>query len=250
MKKVISFVLFLSILMCSSILAYANDNSYNEEYDASVAEIMKTYQENPDAALAALEELDTVLLDEPTVTEYTSSNNGISTYATNPTDYTFSVYSYKRAGSTIYHLQWLLQTNKKESSPGPLDFVSLEWDTACASYYLSKGDGEISTVKATNTGIVLFNVQDKDLKKGGSTFGTVQVNPTKRNTTLKYGSKFIHTYTSLSLSGSASYSFSPSASVSASGDASLGLSYTMGYTVNLGTKTNKWQLWTDNAVKI
>lgn len=237
--------------MCSSVIAYANDAHCNErEYESAVAEIMKTYYDDKDSALAALEELDTVLLEEPTIVEHASSNGILNTYATKPTDYTLKVYSFRRAGSLYYHLQWLLTANKKEYAPGPLDYVSLEWDSNRASYYLSNGDSKVSTVQAKKSGIVLFNVQDSDLKKGESAYGTVQVKPTKKNTSIEYGSKFVHTYTKLLVSGSASYSFASSISLNAKGDASLGISNNYGFTVNVGSKTNKWQIWADNAVKV
>ncbi|MBQ7862260.1 MAG: hypothetical protein IJ349_08680 [Clostridia bacterium] len=83
--------------------------------------------------------------------------------------------------------------------------------------------------------------------KGDYTYGTVQVQLTKLGT-LNYGSKFTHTYTSLTASGSVSHEFKSSAEVKSDGSGSLGLTYTRGYVVNLGSKTNSWEIWADNTL--
>lgn len=248
MKKIISmltaFSILLGVLTCS-VSATTLDMS-DKEYEAAVADIMSNYQKDPDAAILALSQLDTSLIDEPQITEYYSEGK---TRGTSPSDYTHSVYSFKRAGSDIYYLQWLLTANKSEAFPGPLDYCSLEWDNTYASYYLSSGDDVMTTVQARSTGIVLFNVEDSDLDKDEYTYGTVQVTPTKSGS-MEFGSKFVHTYTSLLVSGSATYSFSPSATLNSLGVATLGVSGNYGFTVSVGSTTNQWQIWTDNAVNL
>lgn len=206
---------------------------------------MSTYWNDPEAANAALAAIDTILIEEPTVEKHSVNNNG--TWGINPTDYVLSVYSFKRGGSSIHYLQWMVESKRDEWYSGPLDYVSIEWDTAYASYYLSSGDDTYSTVQGRNTGIVLFNVQDGDLKKGNYAYGTVQVKPIKSGW-LEFGSKYVHTYTGFAVTGTASYSFSPSASLSASGDISLGLTSTYGFTVSVTGHAQKWQIWSDNAV--
>lgn len=248
MKKFISMLIVISILcgaLTCSAFAAAPDMT-EEEYEAAVAEIMSNYQADPNAAKSALSQLDTTLIGEPQITEYYSE--GV-TRGTNPSDYTHSVYSFKRGGSRVYYLQWSLTANKTERHPGPLDLCSLEWDNSRASYYLSSGDNVMTTVQAKNTGIVLFNVEDVSLDKGEYTYGTVQVTPTKSGW-LEYGSKFVHTYTSLGVSGSVSYNFAPSATLSSLGEATLGVAGNFGFTANVSSKTNKWQMWADNAVNI
>lgn len=200
---------------------------------------MENYQKDPQAAKAALAQLDTVLIGEPQVTEHIP--NGPQTRKINPSDYTFQVHSFKRGNSSNFYLQWQIVSKKTELLSGPLDFVSIEWDTHVASYYSSNGDSNMSTVQGKNTGIVLFNVEDNKLKNGKSTYGTVQVTPIKK-ATLNFGSKYVHTYTSFIFGGSASYSFSPSASLDAAGIPSLGLSYTYGFKVNVSSNTSQWQL--------
>lgn len=187
-------------------------------------------------------------MQEPKVTNY-SVNGEISTYGINPSDYSQSVYSFSRGNSTQQYLQWTINSNRTEVFSGPLDYVSIEWDTKYASYYSSSGDGSMTTVQGRNTGIVLFNVEESKLKSGTYTYGTVQVTPNGKSGWMNYGSKYVHTYTDLVGSGSASFEYKPSASLS-SGDFSLGLSYTFGFTVNISSHTNKWQIWADNAVKL
>lgn len=248
MKKIISIILIAVFMFGCNTIAFATESSIqDDEYEAAVAQIMSTYWADPDAAKEDLANLDTVLIEEPTVEEHYTNNGGM--LGIQPTDYELSVYSFKRGNSRIYYLQWMIQSKRSEWFSGPLDYVSIEWDTGYASYYLSNGDGTYSTVQGKNTGIVLFNVQDGDLKNGEYTFGTVQVDP-KKSGWLEFGSKYVHTYTSIVATGSASYSFAPSASISASGDFSLGLSSTYGFTVNVSGTTSKWQIWADNAVKL
>lgn len=144
-------------------------------------------------------------------------------------------------------MQWHLQANATEWFPGPYDLVSLEWDTAYADYYDSSGDGTYTSVAGRAAGIVLFNLDDDLLANGDRCYGTVRVDPVQ-NGTMEYGSKFTHIYTTILATGSASWNFAPSAQLNSMGVISLGLSYTMGFSVSVGTSTAQWSLWTDNAV--
>ena len=107
----------------------------------------------------------------------------------------------------------------------------------------------MTTVQARSTGIVLFNIEDGKLDKGEYTFGTVQVLPTQSGE-MEIGSKFVHTYTSLLLSGSASYSFAPSETINSTGEFTLGVTTNYGFTVSVGTMTNQWQIWADNTIEL
>lgn len=241
----ILLILCLSTCMVSPTLA-AETETGDEAFEAVVAQIMTGYADDPDGAVEALAEIDVALIDTPTVTTYqtTSTARGRS-----PSNYTLTVYAYKRGGSSIYYLQWSLSVDKKEWYPGPLDYVSLEWDTENAKYYGSSGDGDESTVAGKSDGIVLFNLEDDNLAAGDSSYGTVQV--TRKGTgSLDFGSKFTHTYTSFGITGSVSYTFKPSSTISAAGEFSLGLSYTYGYTVTISTGTTEWSIWADNTVSL
>lgn len=215
------------------------------EYEAQVAAILATYTRDPEAAKLALTKLGTTLLAEPSITEY---NNSFKVRGTSPSDYELLVASTKRSNSNRIYLSCVLIVNAKEWCPGPLDFMSLEWDTAYGKYYLSVTGGGGCTVQGRDVGIVLFNIEDDKLSSGDHIYGTVQVEPISSGW-MEYGSKFVHTYTSFNVSGSASYSFTPSASVSGSGGG-LGLSYTKTYLVNVSSSTSQWQLWADNAVDL
>lgn len=244
MKK-LSVLLALLIALSSVLQVSASEYHENDaEYEAQVAAIMVSYAADPEAANEALEAIDTELLCEPTVVEYGNSNQR----KTSPSEYELTVTAFKRSNSDRYYLQWVLLANANEWFEGPLDYVSLEWDTAYGSYYSSSAGGDGCTIQGRDTGIVLFNVEDDKMSKGDYLYGTVQVEPLQTGW-MEFGSKYVHTYTSFLVSGSASSSFIPSVSASAMG-ASLGLSYTKTYTVNVSTNTTQWQIWADNAVNI
>ena len=96
-RKLLSIFMVVVILFCNSIPALASSNTMtDEEYEGMVAEIMRTYFEDPDAAVEALEGIDTVLLEEPNITPHHFSGANTRGIGTDPTDYAFSVYSFKR----------------------------------------------------------------------------------------------------------------------------------------------------------
>lgn len=242
MKKLSVLLALLLAMSCVLQVSAAEVPMSDQEYEARVAEILVSYAENPEEATRALAALDTELIAEPQIVQYAGNSPARKT---SPSDYDLCVSSFKRSNSTRIYLQWILTANKTETLPGPLDYVSLEWDTAYGTYYLSSAGGTGCTVQGRDKGIVLFNVEDDKLEKGNYVYGTVQVTPIITGW-MEFGSKFVHTYTSQNYSGSATYSFTPS--ISATG--SLGLSYTNSYTVNVSNETNCWQLWADNATDI
>lgn len=231
-------------------MAAAEASTGEIDYETAVAEIMRDYEKDPAAAKAALAELDTVLIGEPEKVEHVSSQpvskwGLIGTQQTNPTDYTLLVYSMKRGNSSNYILQWRLDCHKTETNPDSLDFVSLEWDTAYAKYYSASGDGTYSSVAGRNDGIVLFNLEDDELKKDGWSQGTVYVTPEVAGE-MEYGTKFTHSYTKKAKTGSMTHKFEPSYQA----PKSLGLTYTFSYTVTTSDSTIAWDLWTDNAATL
>lgn len=74
-KKLISLMLIVLMLLGCSSTAFASisDSYMDSEYDAAVAEIMQQYPENPQAAIQALAKIDTVLVGEPQIMDYTSA---------------------------------------------------------------------------------------------------------------------------------------------------------------------------------
>ncbi len=242
MKKLSVLLALLLVMSCVLQVSAAEVPMSDQEYEARVAEILVSYAENPEAAKRALAELDTELIAEPQIVQYAGNSTA---RGTSPSDYDLSVSSFKRSNSTRIYLQWILTANKTETLPGPLDYVSLEWDTAYGTYYLSSTGGTGCTVQGRDKGIVLFNVEDDKLEKGNYVYGTVQVTPIITGW-MEFGSKFVHTYATLNATGSATYSYTPS--ISANG--SLGLSYTNSYTVTISGDINTWQLWADNATDI
>lgn len=248
MKKKLSVLLALLLIFSNALQAFATEPLMTEspmndtEYEAQVAEILASYNEDPEAAIQALEELDTELLSAPTIVEH---GNDSYTRATYPSNYDLSVSSFKRSNSNRIYLQWILTANVVETSPGPLDYVGLEWDTEYASYYSSTAGGTGCTLQGRDAGIVLFNVEDVNMSAGSYVYGTVQVTPIATGW-MSYGSKFVHTYDKPSLSGSATFNFTPSAST----EGSLGFLHTMSFTVNVDSNAVQWPLWADNDVNI
>lgn len=242
MKKL--SVLLAILMVISNVLhvSAAETPMSDTEYEARVAEILVSYDEDPEAAKQALAEINTELISEPTLVGCGGNSSARGTY---PSDYDLTVSSFKRSNSTRIYMQWILTANAVEENVGPLDYVSLEWDTEYGTYYLSSAGGTGCTVQDRDAGIVLFNVEDDKLDVGSYVYGTVQVTPISTGW-MEFGSKFVHTYSTENLSGSAYISFTPSISTSGS----LGLEYTMSYTVTASTTVSQWQRWADNAVNI
>ena len=111
-----------------------------EAYLAAVAEIMERYQKDPEGVEEELLSMNTILLTEPEIVFY---NDGeVVSRETLPTDYSLSVYSFKRGNqSANYYLQWLLEVNATEWFPGPLDYVCFEWNEDIGAFYSASGDG-------------------------------------------------------------------------------------------------------------
>ena len=248
LRRLIAMAVVMLLVMPIHMMASAaNIQLSDAEFEESVAQIMKDYWEDPEAAEDSLKKIGAYLDCEPVIVEHFASANP-AVRGTNPSDYTFYVGSIRRSNSNLRYLQWHLKANSNEWFEGPLDYVSMEWDTAYADYYDSSGDGVMVTVAGRNDGIVMFNLEDEKLGNGDSCYGTVRVNPISVGT-MEFGSKFVHTYTGIAITGvSASWSFGPSAELAASGEMSLGLAYTFGFSVSLGSSTQSWNLWADNAV--
>lgn len=236
-KKDGAFVLALLLLLSQVVPAFAAETDDSDaEYELAVAAIMRDYWNDPEGTVNRLTELDTELVGEPTVeVHYAETENAAR--GTSPSDYILTVYAFKRGNTSNYRLQWALECERTEILPGALDFVSIEWDTAHATYYSSSGDSTYSTVRGRSTGIVLFNLEDDKLKAGDSAIGTVQVTPIVAGT-MEYGAKFTHTYAETEGVSTASTRFVTSSYQS----------YTYTYNVTTNENTSYWSLWQDNAV--
>ncbi len=241
---------FLGVLMLLSCImpamAAESQEMNDEDFDMAVAEAMRDYDFDPEGTKDALAELDATLIGEPTKVEYsTSIDEGISLMSTLPSNYNLEVYSIKRGNTSDYRLQWRLDCNKTETLPGGLDYVSIEWDTARASFNKFTKDSKYTSVKSRSTGIVLFNVEDANMTAGTWTIGTVYVTPIKSGT-MRFGSKFTHTYTEFSNTGTSSASFG----ISANSEKSLQLSYTYTYTVTTTQNARAWDVWEETTVSM
>lgn len=227
-------------------MATESQKMSDEDFDMAVAQIMRDYDSDPEGTKAALAELDATLIGEPTKVEHNANtNDGISLTSTLPSNYELEVYSIKRGNTSDYRLQWRLDCNKTETSPGELDYISIEWDTARANFNKFTSHSKYTSVKERRTGIVLFNVEDENMTAGTWTIGTVYVTPTKSGA-MRFGSKFTHTYTKTSVTGTASVSFG----ISADAAKSLGLSYTYTYSVTTTQNARAWDVWKETTVSM
>jgi uncharacterized membrane protein len=252
MKKLISvltifsmlFSLF-SVLACADARKYSADVRKNseEQFEANIVEIMSGYSLNKTTAQNKLDELEVDLVAVPKTITYTGNTKLY------PSSYELTIYVTKRHGSNIYYLQWIVKALSTEPYPDDLDYVSMEWDTAYASYYSSSGDSSYSTVAGRRTGVVVFNLEDDRLTSGKQSYGTVRVSKIKSGA-MDFGSKFTHTYTKKNQTGTATFSFSPSSEITSNGEYGLGLSYTYSYSVQTTSQERKWTLWEDNTVTI
>ncbi len=253
MKRTISFIVFILMLFgCCTQIAYAAEIPMSEEdYLAAVTEIMKGYADNPEFAIQQLANIDTTLVVEPQYNAVPCAYTG--TDRNNPTDYNFYVYCTSRGNASTgytYYIMWSLTAYRTEYNPGPIDHLSIEWDTQYGSYRTATGDGEYSSVHSRTTGIVVFNVEDDELINGETASGSVRIDPLKSGT-MPFGSKYVHSYNTLTpTGGSATVSFGNSASLAATGEVSLGLTYTYGFTVSFTSNTESWQRWTENTANI
>ena len=250
MKRTISMLLALIMLLCTgSMIPFASANSLSEEeYLSAVHEIMKHYAENPEWAVEQLALLDTTLI------QILLSDNLVypceEVDRNNPSDYSMSVYCTSRGSSSLgytYYIMWSLTAKRTENNPGPIDHLSIEWDTQYGSYHSASYDGEYSTLCDRSTGVVVFNVEDDELVNGKTTTGSVRVNPVKSGR-MEFGAKFIHSYNLFSPSaGSSTISFVPSANLSTG---SLQLEYTDTLTVSFSSTTDSWQRWEEGAATL
>lgn len=241
MKRLLALLLSLAVIAGAASGTSAETPADAPDYETAVAEIMRGYDKDPAAARAALAGLDAALLGEPERAEGRSAGGTIGGTA----DYTLTVYAVQRGGDANCLLQWRLDCHKAEANAGSLDLVGLEWDTAYGRYYSAGGDGAHSSVAGRSEGVVLFNLEDEELRRGGWSQGSVYVTPQAAGE-MAYGAKLTHSYTVKPVETVMGYTFAPSDRVGGS----LGLPYTYSYTVTTNVFTSAWSLWTGNAVAV
>ena len=201
---------FLAIIIFS-VFTFSSFNTYAEEspnYSVSNELEIKISKYVSDIILTKNFDQAKKILEENNISLLSIDNKPKdSIKAISPNDYDILTYSYRINGSSDIYLQSTISSNRDEWFSGYLDVASIEWDTSYAIYKSSKSDNFISSVrdisKARN-GIVLFNIQDKNLKKGTSTHIYVRVKPVKGGN-LNFGTKYVHTYSNIHPSVSIGY---------------------------------------------
>ena len=89
-KKIMALLTGVLMLVCCVIPAMEKEKTteaVDENYDRMVGEIMRGYEADPEGTKSALEELDTVLVSEPIVTEYRVPNTSKGARINSPLTY-------------------------------------------------------------------------------------------------------------------------------------------------------------------
>lgn len=164
----------------------------------------------------------------------------IQPLAIKPTQLTLTAYSTKRTGDSYWRLNTMWTANVQEVYTASLDTVSIEWNPNVGVYYGSSvpSGGPVTAKDGSKAsqGIYLFNVEDDSL--GFDSYATVYVTK-KSSSSLLYGTKYIHTYSTVKTN----VGISPSITFE-KGGVTGGLTFD----ISIGTKESKWQIWDDNTL--
>ncbi|KOS62885.1 hypothetical protein FJQ98_07385 [Lysinibacillus agricola] len=210
-------------------------NLTDEEFDRFMFNVVKDNQNNLDEVKTNLELVGVTLnIDNK------GADVGIEPAAIKPSQMTLTAYSTKKSGDSFWRLNTSWTTNGvSEVYASTIDVVSIEWNANDGTYYdaavpgspVSKRDGSKSS-----SGVYLFNVEDDKLNF--DSYATVYINK-KTNNALSYGTKYIHTYSTVSttVGGSASVNYEK-------GNITGGLSFD----VSISTNQQKWSVWDDNVL--
>ncbi|MEY9980203.1 hypothetical protein [Lysinibacillus sp. RC79] len=168
-------------------------NLTDEEFDRFMFNVVKDNQNNLDEVKANLELVGVTLnIDNK------GADVGIEPAAIKPSQMTLTAYSTKKSGDSFWRLNTSWTTNGvSEVYASTIDVVSIEWNANDGTYYdaavpgspVSKRDGSKSS-----SGVYLFNVEDDKLNF--DSYATVYINK-KTNNALSYGTKYIHTYSTV-----------------------------------------------------
>lgn len=243
-KKLFVFSLLLACVFSINVSASSTEvyGSTEEEINAMSHEEFMDYIASVITLEVPFDELQENL--EKVGVTITRSEDNQNTRASISSDASLMVYSSKRAGTLYYYLSACVTANKSLASDcGVEDLISIEWDPNMASYYSNSATTNTTYMDGSkrSKGVILFNVQDKNLTAGSTAICSAMVTP-KKSGTLEYGSKYVHTYTKTD------YSWNVGVNISYSEDSGA----TGGGTYNVtGTPASySWQLYQDNAVTV
>ena len=210
-----------------------------EEYDRALEAAVARYEEDPEGAAEALAALDAALIGPPSVT-WGESPSAVTAFG-KPAAFTLTLYAAQKRGEDQWRLIWSVGCDSREERPGALDCVSLEWDMDAADYYSSQGDGAFSTVQRRGAGVILFNLEDESMGPGDRASGTVRV--TAKGGVLRFGARYIHTYTRDTDVSRVRYDLVPAEEG--------GPGWTAGQTCQPSASrgTELWQQWTANLAE-
>lgn len=174
----------------------------------------------------------------------TSINSLPSPSKISPTQASITTTIAKVANQSTYRIYTYVNLQAKETEPGALDLLSIEWDPSVATY--SKNDHDSSYTSymdgsQSSKGIILFNIDDSLLTtRDVIAYGSVYVTP-KKSATMKTYSKYIHTYSKASVTwtigGNISYGTG-------------GLAGGSTFSLTGSTVPDNWQIAADGSINV
>lgn len=164
-----------------------------------------------------------------------------NTYSTSA-DVDLTLYSSHRGTEPYYYLTAGVTSKVYlNAEAGSEDLISVEWDPAAAEYY-DTTTGQYTTYMDGSKrakGIVLFNLQDKNLRKGEYAYASVRVKR-KTGSKLDFQTKYVHTFDTTnftwSIGGNVEY------------EQSTGIKGGMSFSVSGEAKQKSWQRFADNTL--
>lgn len=209
MKKMVSLVLVLIIsinlipvnrVIASFVSVDKSISSLNDrEFDEFLVNYLVANSEagkSENKIRSELREIGVVLGDINSV-DYSFSKGMIAPNKISPTKATLNTTVAKVSGQTNYRIYSYVNFREKETTPGSLDVLSIEWNPSIASYVKNDHDSYYTSYMdgtKREKGVLLFNVDDSLLKSSGDiAYASVYVKP-KKSGNLKTYSQFVHTY--------------------------------------------------------
>lgn len=215
-KGKISSVIKISLIACITLFwvspTFANETESkgelkkeitqmsNSEFDAWMADyVVKNKNKDIQEKKKELKDLGVEFTDSP------ESDIGVSLKSSGgyPSDVDLSVVGSKRTQDNYWRVQSILIVNNTLWDCGSLDLLSVEWDPKRAAFYSYSTDGNFTSLldySKSGSGALLFNVEDKRMYAGDSTYGVAYVT-LKSGTSgdLEMATKYTHTYNDTSV---------------------------------------------------
>jgi hypothetical protein len=155
----------------------------------------------------------------------------------------YSIYSFNRSGSSYPYIQAYISYSATPTDTGTYDLLSVEWDATSSTFYDYSISSSVSLRSSAykNSGMMVFNVVDRNIYAGNYVYATVRVRPEK-TTTMEVHSRYTRTYTTSTSTSTTTANFNVDKTSGPSG----GVSYQI---VNVFGETS-WPVEALNYVKM